>query len=179
MRAGWMMILFSCFAISCEKAKLSDNLPPITQSGKHHLGFKVNQQNWTPFDKGYYKDYELPVPTLSSNNGVVISATKIDENHQCRTWFCIEVEEDIFSKRMHALTNTTCAAPLQTYYYGSNKHHESQLFMMDTNSEHSINFTKIDTVQNIIAGTFQFNAYSAKGDTLKIRDGRFDLKLQK
>ena len=165
MRAGLVMIFFVWFTISCEKAKLSDNLPPITQSGQHQLGFKLNNQNWTPFDKGYYQDYELPVPSLSNSNGIVISATRIDENDQCRTWFCIEVEDNIFTRPKHNLTNTTCAAPLQTYYYGSNKHQESRLFRMDTISEHSIKFTKIDTVQNFIAGTFQFNALSEKGDT--------------
>lgn len=41
-----------------------------------------------------------------------------------------------------------------------------------------LTLTKIDTVNNIIAGTFEFTLLSehAPGVTLKVTDGRFDLR---
>lgn len=39
-----------------------------------------------------------------------------------------------------------------------------------------INILRLDTINYIIAGTFYFDAVNKEGDTIKVTDGRFDLK---
>jgi hypothetical protein len=43
----------------------------------------------------------------------------------------------------------------------------------------SLTILKLDTVNNIISGTFQFDAINEEDDTdtIKIREGRFDVKF--
>ena len=38
-----------------------------------------------------------------------------------------------------------------------------------------INVTKLDTVNNIMAGTFSFTLYDSNNDSVVVSDGRFDL----
>jgi hypothetical protein len=51
-----------------------------------------------------------------------------------------------------------------------------------TNSTHtgSVTITKLDTVNNIVSGTFEFDAASTddSAEPINVTDGRFDLKVQ-
>lgn len=42
-----------------------------------------------------------------------------------------------------------------------------------------LNIEKLDSVQQIIYGTFWFNGVNDKGDTVKVTDGRFDMHYVK
>lgn len=62
-------------------------------------------------------------------------------------------------------TNKPCFANIGGLNVGSGKSYDGKLFL-----------TKIDTFQKIISGTFQFSIKTDFCDTLKITDGRFDIK---
>jgi hypothetical protein len=61
----------------------------------------------------------------------------------------------------------------------------SMLLMEANHTEQQLNpnnfmtILKLDTVNNIISGTFQFDAINENDDTdtIKIREGRFDVKF--
>ena len=173
-----MSILFLGFIFSCGKQIPEQELPAVTSSGKHTLGFYLNDEAWIPYDKGNRKMFELPQPTLTESGGVKISATRIDRKQHARNWFCIEIEKDCFSKGRYAIGSQFCTSPYQVFYYGTNKEKASEVYMIDTLRPHFIDIHYLSKKKKIIAGTFEFDAITENGDRLEIRSGRFDLKLK-
>ena len=51
--------------------------------------------------------------------------------------------------------------------------------IFDTNEDVTgeLNLKKFDLVNQIASGTFWFNAVNDKGDTVKVTDGRFDVRF--
>ena len=51
-----------------------------------------------------------------------------------------------------------------------------KVYQLDSNQIHFVKLNKIDTVNKIIAGEFEFMAVNGKKDTIRITKGRFDSK---
>lgn len=174
------MILFVvAIVFSCRKSAPDPILPPLSNSGSHTLGFFINNEVWVPYDRGTFEQHELPHPTLTEEGHLTISSTRIDEANNARNWFCLEIESGCNRPGIYPITNRSCKAPYQTYYYGDNKDRSEDIYYLDTLQPHFIEIQYLDTINKIIAGTFSFNAYSNKNKKLiKVRSGRFDLKYQ-
>lgn len=177
MREGFLCVLL-LFILSCEKQVTNNHLPVPTCEGKHELGFFVNHETWVPFDTDRYKEHELP--KVKFDDGLIrISATRVDEANYSRNWFCLETVNPNLESGAFPVKNETCKAVYQTYYYGPNKDKTSEIYTLKPNEKNLINFTCIDTVANIIAGTFELTAQNELGETLSFTSGRFDLLLEK
>ena len=48
-------------------------------------------------------------------------------------------------------------------------------YYTNQNQSGQLNITHMDTVKQIISGTFYFNATSSSGDVVKVTNGRFDM----
>lgn len=162
---------------SCDKRTENQSLPLPTCEGKHELGFFVNHDPWIPKDTDMYKEHELP--KVKIDDGLIrISATRIDEKHQCRNWFCIETVNPQLKEGKFEIINSTCKAVYQTYYYGDNKDMTSEIYSLNPAQQNLIEFNCIDTINNIIAGRFSFSAIDEFGKVLAFESGRFDLLLE-
>ena len=168
-----LVIIFLIF--SCRKNPPSEILPSITETGEHTLGFFINGEPWIPYDRGNHEVFELPKPTLETDGALKISATRIDDSNSARNWFCIEIEKNCFNKGIYPLSNHLCTSPYHTFYYATNKDKSARYYQIDTLQPHFIEITHLDTVKQIIAGRFEFDAVSNQKDTITIRSGRFDL----
>ncbi|UKN00890.1 DUF6252 family protein [Paracrocinitomix mangrovi] len=175
MREGLLWILSLLMLGACSKTNSENILPDATSNGLHTMGFYLNGETWLPYDKGNYKDHELPHPTITNDGGLRISATRIDDQQSARNWFCIEVPQGCFEVGRYDLASEYCTAPYQTFYYGSNSHKSAEYYEIDTLSPHFIDITNYNKEDQIISGTFEFDAISAQKDTLQFRSGRFDL----
>jgi hypothetical protein len=163
---------------SCHKSGESGSLPIPTCTGEHELGFFVNQKVWTPYDKGLYKESELPKVSIKEDV-IKISATRVDESAYSRDWFCIEIKNPGLKTGSFNIHNKSCQAPFQTYYYGENKDLPSKVYRLDKSKAQEISITCIDLKKGIISGTFFFSANTFTGDKIEVKKGRFDLLIEK
>ncbi|HKB45658.1 MAG TPA: DUF6252 family protein, partial [Chitinophagaceae bacterium] len=98
-----------------------------------------------------------------------------------------ETEFEFFIKAVTApgtyLLNTTVGYP--TYaasyaYYVHRKFSPDNEWITSAQYTGSINFTKVDTINHIISGSFAFQAINLYNDpqSLNVTEGRFDIKTQ-
>jgi hypothetical protein len=177
MRGGLLifsLLLLNVF-ISCRKNPPKDTLPANTYSGEHTLGFLANGESWLPYDRGSHEAFELPKAELGDNGELKISATRIDDEHSCRNWFCIEIEEGCDKEGIYQVSNHICTSPYQTFYYNRKGNLSAENFEIDTSKPHYIEVVYLDRKNKIIAGKFEFDLISTDQDAIQIRSGRFDL----
>ena len=173
-----LLLSVVCIFLSCQKQSKKNSLPVPTCTGEHELGFFVNQKVWTPYDKGLYKDFELP--KVKINDGIIkISATRVHEDHYSRDWFCIEIKNPSMKTGTFNIHNKSCQAPFQTYYYNEKKDEPSRVYKLDKHKKHEVEITCIDLEKRIISGTFEFSASTLSDEKIEITNGRFDLLIEK
>ncbi len=166
----------------CKKQKIIlpqppvEQLPAATQEGKNTCGFLVNGKLWLPkgkrgngspnltwwYDAGYRNGtfningyrYEKPDDSLFTSFVIGIS--------NCTT------------TGVYMLNKTAAGGAMYSNYYKN-----CTYYTHDTLPGHNsyINITKFDLQNRIIAGTFQFSMVKPGCDTIRITEGRFDIKL--
>lgn len=161
----------------CKKHKSDnpvDQLPAATQTGAHTLGFLLNDVPWTP--KGWsggttnlsiyydqsYKGGSFNITTyrqLSQDNKQSLGIA-IDSLQQIGTYYANKTSNLKFSF-IDNIKNC------QIDYF------DTSIFRMG-----KLVITKLDKANQIISGTFDVQLYKSDcGDTLKITNGRFDMKF--
>jgi hypothetical protein len=176
------LISIAFLFLSCKKKSLTETTQP-----EEPFSCLVNGKKWVPNGShGFF----VGIPSLS---GVL----KKDGNGQ----FCFDLMarkdpslisnepdsyDDIFleaSAPLHLgeyVFNSSCLACSAYCQYDRLSFRTSGIYRkcFSTNSEYTgkINFTRIDTVQKIITGTFESTAISATGEVIQITDGKFDIK---
>jgi hypothetical protein len=166
----FISIIIAFIGISCKKHKppQPDNpygLPNATQTGANIFACRINGKNWIS-DKGIFHIRG------GINNDTL--ATSADKNESGFELIVLIVKGSAkqganydFSDTTKALgefsTNKLCGSQTGTVY---------RYFSTDG----SINITRIDPLNKIISGKFNFIAPRGDcNDTLKITDGRFDI----
>lgn len=180
-----VLLLTVLFSFQCRKKYIprpapkppeTEQLPPATQEGKNTCGFLVNGKVWLP--KGRVGNGE---PNLKwwydpgyRNGTFNINGFRYDDKEGSMfTGFSIGVSNvkgigtyklnyDQAAKAMFSDYNKNCI------YYSE-----------DTIANHNsyLNITTFDLQKGIIAGTFQYTLYKPGCDTIKVTNGRFDIKL--
>jgi hypothetical protein len=144
-------------------------LPPISHEKKHTFGCKVNDKIWLPEVLGI--DSWCQRLTHDLHNGkFIISAEICTPNRQesIRLWIYN------FNKKPGVYQLNDKKPGLGDYYIWNPDNPWNTLYT-DSIFTGSLNLTHFDTINWIIAGTFEFTVCSLAGDTFKITDGRFDL----
>lgn len=174
-------IVIACLALmalaSCKK-EVTD-LPPITQTGAHTFGAKVNGDLFVPQGFGIIPDDDILVGRFLPNNDLYINARNFASSPN-------EKEFELFIKGVYApgtyqLNSTTPGNPSTTasygYYVKRNLTPENE-WITNPSYTGTVTITKIDTINNFVSGTFQFNAINMYGtpQPLSVTEGRFDVK---
>lgn len=156
---------------SCEKKDVApiDQLPPATQEGKGTLGFLINGQAWTPkgndgtpnldfyYDPGYRAgEFNLGAYRILSDKNMEYVHIFTDSLNFKRT----------FSLHDPSIGTATFANDVCSY------NRDSEVFR-----EGTLTVTKLDLQKHIVSGTFEFTLFRPGCDTVKVTDGRFDLKF--
>lgn len=172
-----LVLLFLLFcSASCRKNKADNKgLPPATQEGKNTLGFLLNGQPWTP--QGFNGTANLSIDVdFGFNQGVFgIAAYRILSSNN-REYFGIGIKDSL-----NFLT-VPSTLPMNKYSIANSRFSTNACDMSfyDTTVVRSgnLNITKFDKVNRIISGTFNSILYEPScGDTIRITQGRFDLKF--
>ena len=181
-KIAFILALLSCIfmGVQCEKDDdglfgNSDNnnneqnqneeptLPPATQSGKGTFGCKVNGEVWVPeappnineLHAGYQKDEFF------------ITAQRNIENKNIDQTISLGVKE-----MWHGVDSYTLKRSKTIIIFNSNKCD----YETDSLSKGRLIITYFDSAKRIVSGRFRFKLIKKKCDTLKITNGRFDIK---
>jgi len=168
--AALLIVLFA----SCKK-EVSD-LPPETQTGANTFGARVNGEIWVPQGFGPFPAGNLlEVRRIAGN--VFINARNFSRSPK-------ETEFEFFLKGVYGpgvyLLNTTSAYPSQGSSYGfyvKRNLSPTNQFMTSAIHTGTVTITKLDTLNFILSGTFQFTAGDIFGSDppITVSEGRFDI----
>lgn len=168
---------------SCSKEKL----PEATQTGANTFGCKINGKTWIP--NGTH-DLFVSIPALYSSffqhNGIRwlnISARKDPSliNNEDDSYDDLSLTVALPVSTNDTIINKNCYACNLYCPYSSMRLQIQGLFngaCYATDSLHPglIHFSKIDTLNRIFSGDFEFSAFDKNtGNTISVTEGRFDV----
>lgn len=158
--------------VACHKEKLPTILPPATQEGKNTLGFKINGRVWTP---GKKPAYQCGCPDVSAEYnspewnpysfGITAGRSRGSKKASFGIGSYLPIKDTgDYSDQIHA------------YYNDNGLYINGYYTEVDFDQPRSLIITKLDTIQHIISGTFEFTLFDPNdhSNTITITDGRFD-----
>lgn len=160
---------------SCKKETVTDpnGLPTATQTGANTLGFLLNGQPWKP--EGFAGTSNLSIDVdFGYKNGIFsIAAYQVISSNNI-TDFGIGIADSLnfvnapktFKLGSNTLFGVYYSKDTCTYDYFSNSIYRTG----------SLTITRLDKTARIISGTFYATLAKQGCDTVKITDGRFDMK---
>lgn len=151
-------------------------LPPATQEGLNTFGCKINGKVWVPRVLPYgitIRDIDVLVSEKNMTGGVAITCTLVDPSLGLDEWMSMSGGKTYFKP------GTRCGSDehVSLLYRSDDGQRFSSTYHL--NDSNCVTITKIDTINNIISGTFKFTVHRDSinlNDKIEITDGRFDLK---
>lgn len=164
--------------LSCKKE--ISNLPGETQTGAGTFGARVNGELWGPLKAGILPTAPILEARYGGQRSVFINARNFSRTP-------IETEMEIYLRGItgpgtYPLNQTTAKSPGQSasyaYYVKRNMHVEDE-WITSAEATGEVVVTRFDTVNHVIAGTFQFTANARYGSApITVTEGRFDVKTE-
>jgi len=159
---------------SCKKDS-PEKLPAITNDGRDTFGCFVDGKAFLPSGPLLYGGtlnavyslvdgkMSLRIYSKNSKNGVVQRIDFISKDIELTEGKTYNLQKDAKTDNILAI-----------YQKGENQHVREYYVTSPLNGE--LHISKLNVEQRILSGTFWFDAKS-EGNTVEVRDGRFDLKL--
>jgi hypothetical protein len=171
-----LSLLLFCFCLGCKKEEV---LPKATQNGANTIGCKINGKNCVADEGGCFscKKYSL---LYTHGKHFVLSANQIKDEDNSTVQIGLEKLTSTGAYNLNVLTDSY---PRSTNIknFGSferNKPSPFKEFITNPAFGGTVDITRVDTINRIVAGTFEFTAENldGSGETIKVTDGRFDIK---
>ena len=165
------------FLAACSKKV--EELPPATQTGANTFGAKVNGEFWIPKSFGPLSN-DILEARFFNNNDLRIRAANYSSS-PTETEFEIFIKE-VKTPGVYQLNSTVNFATMTAGYgyFVKRKFTPENEWITSVSSTGSVTISRVDTINKIVSGTFQFNGgslYNA-GEILPVTEGRFDLKIK-
>lgn len=163
-----LLLLLTTFSLSCcnndndKPQNPVDQLPPATQTGANTFGCLINGE---PFVVSNTSNQSA----IYQGNLLQISATF--ENSNSDQSIAFNLLNPLNINETYTFNNNAYKAG---YSYISNN--ITCIYDFDKTYQGVINFTKIDTINFIVSGTFEFSTITENCQDIKITNGRFDLQ---
>lgn len=168
-------ILAASLLLSCHKEDDSgDKLPPETQTGANTAGCLVNGKVFLPKQEGIN-------PALVCNyefiDGEFFFNLVIRDNRGqgVKTVSARTQRIDLEAGSTYILNKDNTISIDFTGGGGVYSINASDFFYTNTIKTGELHITHLDPQNSIISGTFWFDAINSAGETVEIRDGRFDM----
>jgi hypothetical protein len=167
------------------------NLPPITQSGANSFGFKLNNEVWINYGQRCFL-FSAPC-----QDNLYASLYRNDATLEIQADQTYKSNDTVRSSSFYVLLNTgsrtgsfTLPPDSVKILYSAGK----QLFEKDYatpafNNRFNVTISKLDTLNNIVSGTFSGTLFrrtdptnpsiTSPNDSIQIKEGRFDARLVK
>jgi hypothetical protein len=168
--------------VQCRKSKgPSKKLPPITAEGKNTFGCKINGEVWT----AYYPCG----PGRIACGEIFSDVYSLDPSKKLPIGFEISAAQEIDGFSFFSIRTKQIAGQQVPVNSTGNKIDDVEISfspsggaryrMLYTDaSRNRFDITKLDTVNKIIAGTFEAVLHYTPTDSVKITEGRFDLQFK-
>jgi hypothetical protein len=150
-------------------------LTNATQSGKITLGFLLNGEPWTP--KGFSGTANLSIDfDVGINNGIVGIVAYRTLSSSDKTQFILGITDSLNFKvapfTLFIKNGSIGALSFSTKDYCDILHNDTSIY-----ESGKITINKLDRAERIISGKFEGKLFNQLcGDTVKITEGRFDMK---
>ncbi|UZR99605.1 hypothetical protein [Chondrinema litorale] len=170
--------LNSCFL-------LLDDLPELpeeTKSGLDTFGMLLNDEVWEPSVPG------ILVPT-SDTKGVIYNSdsksmrffakNNSKENHEIIEFFIQDVnEEGVYEiKIKNSIVDEPSCTDSTRYNPNTNNSYDcEEAYKLLSNQSGIVNINFLDTINKIVAGTFEGELFNKNGQKISITEGRFDFE---
>jgi hypothetical protein len=174
-----IIVAFAAFMFtSCTKEVKS--LPGVTENGANTFGAKVDGNFWGPLKLGIAQTTPILEARYADDNSVFIHARNFASSPN-------ETEMEIYLKNIKGpgvvyLNQNTGIYPNETAsyaYFVRRQITPKAEWITNAQLGGVVNITKMDRVNRIISGTFEFQAASFNGNgPLNVTEGRFDVKIQ-
>ena len=175
-----IVLSFILLSSSCRKNKSGnpvDQLPPETQIGANTFGCLVNGEVFKPggaqlsggslncnyqfLDKGYY--FRLSAAKQPSGSSTQTAVSLFTDSLK------------IYQGEKLILKNRTKGNPYGQYL-GIGNNINDWLYETSASYIGELWIKKLDSINQIVSGTFWFDAVNSNGQMIEIREGRFDVK---
>jgi len=175
-----VLVFFFFTASKCKKdtgGKPIDQLPPETQTGANTFGCLVNGQAFLPYESIFSSSSATQCNYQFFNHKyyVVISGT----NNGTNSVQSVGVYTDslkISEGQKYVLMNRINGNASADYFWGASGGNNSLYRTNNYGKSGELFISKLDTNNQIMSGTFWFNAVDKNGDSVKVTGGRFDLR---
>ncbi len=171
LKISFIFLLVCLMGAGCEKDE-EPQLPPITQSGKDTFGCLVNGEIWLPESTISFPAIPKISAELKSEDKYRI--WKFGASQGASSSFYFGIYEDSLKE---GKINIPVDELNDIGLYFFSKKFEKASFFWRKELPGELFITKLDTVNMILSGTFWFDAINMLNETVNIRDGRFDLKI--
>ncbi|BDD13053.1 hypothetical protein FUAX_54850 (plasmid) [Fulvitalea axinellae] len=173
MKKSLSYILLSLFlmAVSCN----DEEFPDPTTDGKNTFGCYINGDEFRvkggltkkSVDAQYYHDMvrEIHITGLNIDRdkfGVVVLGINYDSLLSGTRVFSLGTDQHLTDYSIHPTRPA----------WGS-----TGLYVTDTSLSGSVKITRFDNKEEILSGTFEFDAVNPSGEKAEVRKGRFDVAL--
>ena len=175
-------ILFSGFFLlllitSCSKDV--DDLPAATQTGANTFGAKVNGEFWVPAKFGIIPADNLLKARYSSPESILITANNFSKSPN-ETSFEIQIT-GVTGPGTYYLNQNVIRPTRYGYgFFEKRRFTPEEEYQTSNHFTGSVTITRLDNVNKIVSGTFEFNAESLSnpGQSIQVTEGRFDIKYE-
>jgi hypothetical protein len=149
-----------------------EELPPITQEGKNTFGCLVNGKVWLPKGNNETSNLDLSYDPLFNKGTFDLRTYRYPDDSNWNQYF------NLFSDSISSVGNYPLLKKSnQALYYSDSKGCNFSTTDKSVTWEGQLIISKFDLSRQIIAGTFEFKIYKPDCDTIKVTQGRFDLKF--
>ena len=156
-----------------------ETLPEPTQTGANTFGSKINGENFGPLGGSFITKPTLEART-TGDSSIFINARNFSR-------MPVEFEMELYVKNVTApgtyqLNQNTEVAPGQSASYAHYLRRNINVtdeWITSTSAGGVVQVTKIDWVNRIASGTFEFTANARYGSSpITVAEGRFDVRFQ-
>lgn len=173
-------ILISCITVillaSCKKEVTE--LPQATQTGANTFGAKINGVFWAPQGFGPLPANDILEARMSGRD-ITINARNFSSSPN-ETEFQLTIFNVTAPGTYLLNTNVVHPNGAASYgYYVKRNFTPQNEYLTSSTYTGRVVITRIDEVNMIVSGTFEFNAGSIYNtEVLNVTEGRFDVKIQ-
>jgi hypothetical protein len=165
--------------VQCRKPATSNStditgLPPATQSGANTLGFLLNGVPWVPTGNNGTANLSIDYDPGINNGIFSIAAYRIFINGDTQ-YFGIGLKDSLNLIQIPSSFQIGNGTNCGVFYSKGNCMYD--YFSSDIYRTGNLKISKLDRNNRIIAGEFRFTVYKIGCDSIKITNGRFDIKF--
>jgi hypothetical protein len=170
-----ILVLIITSSSNCKKNRLfGDKLPSATQEGKNTCGFLVNGKVWLPRGDNGYPNLSCDYDETFMGGAFNINGYRYENGANNSISFVV-ASDSIQTAGLYKLNTRSERTRFAEYTNLVTRCHYQWIDTIPNQNAY-LNITKLDKVNRIVSGTFEFALATSGCDTVRITQGRFDMK---